>query len=83
MPQILRQRSAGNDCYSAKTLELVIPTRNVRGAGGGRAPPIFGRSTNPIQTRGAYYAPLTLLLAPTPRIQKAIYTSVHIEERTF
>ena len=29
MPQILRQRSAGNDCYSAKTLELVIPTRNV------------------------------------------------------
>ena len=24
MPQILRQRSAGNDCYSAKTLELVI-----------------------------------------------------------
>ena len=43
------------------------------GAGGARAPPEFGRLVNPIQTRGADYAPHTT--ANHPRIQKAIYTS--------
>ena len=44
-----------------------------RGGGGEPPPPEFGRSVNPIQTRGADYAPHTT--ANHPRIQKAIYTS--------
>ena len=44
-----------------------------RGGPGSRAPPEFGRSVKPIQTRGQIM-PLTLL--PAPPIQKAIYTSV-------
>ena len=43
------------------------------GAEGALAPPEFGRSVDPIQTRGADYAPHTT--ASPPRIQKAIYTS--------
>ena len=46
-----------------------------RGEGGvgARDPTEFGRSVNPIQTRGVYIMPLTL--HQLPRIQKAIYTS--------
>ena len=40
----------------------------------GQSPSKFGRSVNPIQTRGADYAPHTTA-SPPPRIQKAIYTS--------
>jgi hypothetical protein len=53
-----------------------IPFRGVArgGARGARASPEFGRSVNPIQTRGGGQTmPLTLL--PVPRIQEAIYTS--------
>ena len=41
----------------------------------GRSPPKFGRSVNPIQTRGADYA-LHTTASPPPQIHKAIYTSV-------
>ena len=42
--------------------------------GGGVTLLEFGRSVNPIQTRGADYAPHTTA-SPHLRIQKAIYTS--------
>ena len=45
------------------------------GAEGARAPPEFGRSVNPIQTREEDYAPHTTA-SPPPPIQKSIYTSV-------
>ena len=48
------------------------------GEGGGPDPSEFGRSVNPIQTRGQII-PLTLLPAPPPPIQKAIYTSAVTE----
>ena len=44
----------------------------VPGVGGaGQSPPKFCRSANPIQTKGADYAPHTTVV----RIQKSIYTS--------
>ena len=43
--------------------------------GEARGAPEFGRSVNPIQTRGADYAPHTTASPPPPRNQKAIYTS--------
>ena len=44
------------------------------GAEGARAPPGFGRSVNPIQTRGGRLCPSHY--CQPPRIKKAIYTSV-------
>ena len=50
--------------------------RGGAGAWGARAPSEFGRSVNPIQTRGADFAPHTAACTPPPpSIQKAIYTS--------
>jgi len=43
------------------------------GAEGARAPPEFGRSVNPIQTRGGRLCPSHYF--QPPRIQKAIYIS--------
>ena len=43
------------------------------GAEGARAPPEFGRSVNPIETRGADYAPHK---TTSPPDSKTIYTSV-------
>merc|ERR1711997_1214489 len=43
------------------------------GAEGARAPPEFGRSVNPIQTRGGRLCPSHY--CQPPRIQKAIYIS--------
>ena len=48
------------------------PFRGV--ARGGQGGLEFGRSMNPIQTRGADYAPHTMYCQP-PRIQKGIYTT--------
>ena len=45
---------------------------------GARAPLEFGRSVNPIQTRGADYAPHTTANPFPPRIQKTIYTSANV-----
>ena len=45
------------------------------GAEGARAPPEFGRSVNPIQTRGARLYPSHY--CQPPRIQKAIYISAN------
>ena len=42
------------------------------GAEGARAPPEFGRSVNPIQTRGGRLCPSHY--CQPPRIQKAIYS---------
>ena len=47
-----------------------------RGGGGGPEPEPFGRSVNPIQTRGEDYAPHTTAI-PHPRIQK---TKLHLCE---
>ena len=44
------------------------------GAEGAEAPPEFGRSVNPIQTRGGRLCP-SHYCQPSPRIQKAKYTS--------
>ena len=46
------------------------------GAEGARAPPEFGRSVNPIQTRGGRLCPPHY--CQPPRIQKAIYTSAKL-----
>ena len=56
---------------------LMISIRGVArgGAEGARAPPEFGRSVNPIQTRGGRLCP-PHYCQPPPRIQKAIYISV-------
>ena len=43
------------------------------GAEGARAPPEFGRSVNPIQTRGGRLCPSQY--CQPPQIQKAIYIS--------
>ena len=44
-------------------------------AGGARAPPLFGRSVNPISTRGAHYPP-PVLCAPPP-IFSDLATALH------
>ena len=54
--------------------EVYLPEVYLAKKGGeARAFPEFGRSVNPIQIRGADYAPHTTA-PPSPPIQKAIYT---------
>ena len=50
------------------------------GAEGARAPPEFGRSVNPIQTRGARLYPSHY--CQPPRIQKAIYISAVVNSKS-
>ena len=53
-----------------------MPSRGVArgGAEGAVAPPEFGRSVNPIQTRGADYAPHTTASPPDSKSYPHLYT---------